>query len=148
MRILVLFFCCLFVGPLFSQEFGQQFFTISEESLPKSYLLENSSFVQKYGLIDFHVSVGINQDNYWKAVSMEEAYAKEEAYLNRRKNPVQKTITSETLGFQKTLPKKEMGIQVEVYDRGFNPSSRFRNTVYRDASMVPYYFNPYYYHKP
>ncbi|HLU51514.1 MAG TPA: hypothetical protein VKZ42_05060, partial [Flavobacteriaceae bacterium] len=97
MRNLFLYIGLLISFQIYAQEFGQQFFTIGEESLQKSMLIENSKFIQQFGLIEFNSkSIGINEDNYWNAVSMSDVYAKEEAYLNRRKNTNQKVITSET----------------------------------------------------
>lgn len=129
-------------GFLFSQEFGSQFFTIDESSLPQVFTLNTSYFVQKHTASTFPKSMGITSSNYWQPVSMMDALNKKDAYMNRR-NTVENKITAESLGFRKII-EKESAIRIEVRDPYFERRSGVRNTVYRDASM-PFFYNPFYY---
>lgn len=136
------FFFLFLTGFLFSQEFGSQFFTIDESSLPQVFNLETSPFVQKHTASTFPKSMGITSSNYWRPVSMMDALNKQDAYLNR-KNTVENQITAESLGFRRII-EKESAIHIEVRDPSFERRSGVRNTVYRDASM-PFFYNPFYY---
>lgn len=129
-------------GFLFSQEFGSQFFTIDESSLPQVFSLETSYFVQKHNATAFPKSMGITSSNYWQPVSMMDALNKQDAYMNRR-NAVENKITAESLGFRRII-EKEKTIRIEVRDPYFERRSGVKNTVYRDASM-PFFYNPFYY---
>lgn len=143
--IMRLFF---YIGVLFfsltslSQDLESRFYTITDNTLPKEFALEKSYIYTKYGTFDLTKNIGINEDNYWKAVSIVDASTKEEAYLNRRYTE-KKEINSETLGFRKTVV-KENTFSIEVGNPyNYGQSSRFRNSVYRDASALPFYFSPY-----
>lgn len=138
-----------FIGILFlslalnAQDLESRFYTIDDTTLPKEFALEKSYVFAKYGTLDLIKNVGINEDNYWKAVSIIDASTKQEAYLNRRYTE-KKEINSETLGFRRTV-EKEKTFSIEVGNPyNLNQSSRFRNSVYRDASVLPFYFSPYY----
>lgn len=126
-----------------SQDLESRFYTINDNTLPREFTLEKSYVFTKYGTFDLTKNIGINEDNYWNAVSIADASTKEEAYLNRR-YVEKKEINSETLGFKKIV-EKEKSFSIEIgnpYE--FNRSTRFRNSVYRDASVLPFYFSPYY----
>ncbi len=131
----------LLYGTIISQEFGSQFLTIDENSLPQIFALENSFFIHKYDKVVFTNTLGVTASNYWKAVSMEDALNRQEAYLNR-KNTTSRPITAETLGFRRVV-EKESAIRVEVRDPYFTRRNGIRNQVYRDASM-PFMYNPYF----
>lgn len=127
-------------GFLFSQEFGSQFFTINENSLPQVFKLETSYFVQKHTAIAFPKTMGITSSNYWQPVSMMDALNKQDAFLNR-KNTVESQITAESMGFRRAI-EKETSIRIEVRDPYFERRNGLRNSVYRDASM-PFFYNPF-----
>lgn len=135
--IFIIFLC----GNLFSQEFGTQFLTINENTLPPVFAVENTYFYQKYEKINFTNTLGLTASNYWNAVSMEEALNRQEAYLNR-KNTTQKPINAEALGFRRVI-EKEPVIRVEMRDPFYARRNGIRNEVYRDASM-PFLYNPYF----
>lgn len=136
---LVFFFL---TGLLFSQEFGSQFYTIDDNSLPQVLSINNNYFVQKHTESNFSKSMGITSSNYWKPVSMTDALNQQDAYLNR-KNTTEKKLTAESLGFKKVI-EKESAIRIEVRDPYYKRRSGVRNTVYKDASM-PLFYNPFYY---
>lgn len=131
----------LLYGTMVSQEFGSQFLTINENTLPPVFAVENSFFVQKFEKISFTNTLGITSGNYWTAVSMEEALNRQDAYLNRR-NTVTRPINAETLGFRRVI-EKERAVRVEVRDPYFARRNGIRNEVYRDASM-PFFYTPYF----
>lgn len=129
------------IGTMSSQEFGSQYLTINDNTLPQIFPVENSFFIQKYDKINFSNTLGVNSSNYWKAVSMEDAHNKQDAYLNR-KNSTKRPITAETLGFRKVI-EKERSIKIEINDPYYVRRSGVKNQVYRDASM-PFIYNPFY----
>lgn len=141
MKIKLTILVLLLYGTIFSQEFGSQFLTITESSLPQVFPVENSFFVQKYDKVTFTNTLGVTSGNYWKAVSMEDALNRQDAYLNR-KNTTTTPITAETLGFRRVI-EKERSIRIEVRDPYFVRRNGVRNQVYRDASM-PFIYNPYF----
>lgn len=141
MKLKVTIFLFLLYGNIFSQEFGSQFLTINENSLPSVFAVENTYFFQKFNKISFSNTLGLTASNYWNAVSMEEALNRQEAYLNRR-NTTQRPINAETLGFRRVI-EKEPTIRVEMRDPYFARRSGIRNEVYRDASM-PFFYNHYF----
>jgi hypothetical protein len=141
MRIKLTILALLLYGNVISQEFGSQFLTITENSLPQIFAVENSFFIHKYDKVTFTNTLGVTASNYWKAVSMEEALNRQEAFLNR-KNTTTRPITAETLGFRRVV-EKESAIRIEVRDPYFVRRNGIRNQVYRDASM-PFMYNPYF----
>jgi hypothetical protein len=141
MKIKLTILALILYGTSFSQEFGSQFLTINESTLPQVFAVENSFFIHKYDKVTFTHTLGVTASNYWKAVSMEEALNRQEAYLNRR-NTTTRPITAETLGFRRVV-EKERTIWVEVRDPYFARRNGVRNQVYRDASM-PFMYSPYF----
>jgi hypothetical protein len=141
MRIKLTILALLLYGIIFSQEFGSQFLTINENTLPQTFAVENSFFIHTYDKVTFTNTLGVTASNYWKAVSMEEALNRQDAYLNRR-NTTTTPINAETLGFRRVI-QKESTIRVEVRDPYFARRNGVRNQVYRDASM-PFMYNPYF----
>jgi hypothetical protein len=141
MRIKLTLLALLLYGTIFSQEFGSQFLTITEDTLPQTFAVENSFFIHTYDKVAFTNTLGVTASNYWKAVSMEDALSRQDAYLNRR-NTTTTPINAETLGFRRVI-QKESAIRVEVRDPYFVRRNGVRNQVYRDASM-PFMYNPYF----
>ncbi len=130
----VLIFLILGIGySVQSQEFGQHFLTINEETLPSFNLVEQSDLINKSGKVEFTKNLRVNASNYWEPVSMMDALTQQDSYL-KRKNTVKKEITAESLGFN--LPKPaESAIQSEVSIPNYFDSNRVRNSVYKDVSM-------------
>lgn len=141
MKIKLTILSLLLYGTIFSQEFGSQFLTINDNTLPQIFAVENSFFVHKYDKVTFTNTLGVTANNYWKAVSMEEALNRQEAYLNR-KNTTTTPINAETLGFRRVI-EKESFIKIEVRDPYYARRNGVRNQVYRDA-LMPFMYNPYF----
>jgi len=141
MRLKITILALLLYGTMISQEFGSQFLTINESTLPQVFMVENSFFVHKYSKVTFTNTLGVTSSNYWNAVSMEDALNRKDAYLNR-KNTTSNPITAETLGFRRVI-EKERSIRIEVRDPYSVRRNGVINQVYRDASM-PFMYNPYF----
>ncbi|WP_339610579.1 hypothetical protein [uncultured Planktosalinus sp.] len=140
MKVFICLFFLIFSGLLSSQEFGAQFLTIDETTLPEVFQIENSFFIQKYKKQQFSKTLGLSSSNYWQPVSMQDALNKQDSYLNRKPN-TNRPINAETLGFSKAV-KKERAIQVRVNEPYYLGRNRVYNSVYRDASM-PFFYNPF-----
>lgn len=141
MRFFATILLFLLYGNSFSQEFGTQFLTINENTLPPVFAVENSYFVQKFDKVSFTNTLGVTPGNYWKAVSMVDALNKKDILLTRR-NTIQRPINAETLGFRRVIEKEPI-IRVEVRDPYFVRRSGIKNEVYRDVSM-PFLYNAYF----
>ncbi|MEX2349791.1 MAG: hypothetical protein WD554_02835 [Flavobacteriaceae bacterium] len=142
MKFLLYIFSFCFSLTVSSQDFESRFYTIDDNSLPPLLQLDQSNFVKRFDKVSFTPTLGISSGNYWKPVSMIDALNQQEAYLNRKNEENQPSITAESLGFQKAI-KKDSKIQVEINDPYFARRNRVHNSVYRDASL-PFFYNPFY----